>query len=241
MIEFVRWQVRLFLADYREAVGERIIWIMSHSRPWIGDESRFDRLVDRLSPWDHETGYRNLWLRRFLYTARSPLVFIRLRSLELSLGLLQRITPYTGPGKYEGMLMPSTRLKAEWLDEHSEYADQWCGDLTIYPLCNWLFAGLDVPWSRQPESWVLERDEMGFVIALQYENVTEAEIAYGGAEYRFDKAVEEAETPKCDLCGEPFEDGGEGEDWNGDTGNHFSCEREARNPEGDPTLNGAFA
>lgn len=33
-------------------------------------------------------------------------------------------------------------------------------------------------------------------------------------------------TPRCDFCDEPFEDGGEGEDWNGDTGNHLSCERD---------------
>jgi len=31
-------------------------------------------------------------------------------------------------------------------------------------------------------------------------------------------------TPTCDICGEEWEDGGEGEDWNGDTGNHHSCE-----------------
>lgn len=31
-------------------------------------------------------------------------------------------------------------------------------------------------------------------------------------------------TPTCDICGEEWEDGGEGEDWNGETGNHHSCE-----------------
>ena len=35
-------------------------------------------------------------------------------------------------------------------------------------------------------------------------------------------------TPTCDLCGEQWEDGGEGEDWNGETGNHFTCEAEAK-------------
>lgn len=33
-------------------------------------------------------------------------------------------------------------------------------------------------------------------------------------------------TPTCDICGEEWEQGGEGEDWNGDTGNHVSCESE---------------
>lgn len=31
-------------------------------------------------------------------------------------------------------------------------------------------------------------------------------------------------NPTCDHCGEPWEEGGEGEDWNGETGNHRSCE-----------------
>ena len=30
--------------------------------------------------------------------------------------------------------------------------------------------------------------------------------------------------PQCDICGEYWHDGWEGEDWNGDTGNHVSCE-----------------
>lgn len=33
--------------------------------------------------------------------------------------------------------------------------------------------------------------------------------------------------PTCDICNEPWEDGGEGEDWNGETGNHISCEENA--------------
>lgn len=35
---------------------------------------------------------------------------------------------------------------------------------------------------------------------------------------------DEEVTPICDICNEPWEDGGEGEDWNGETGNHKSCE-----------------
>jgi hypothetical protein len=48
--------------------------------------------------------------------------------------------------------------------------------------------------------------------------------------------------PACDLCGKP-EDHRPGwyeYDWNGETGNHLSCERDALNVEGDPTRNGAF-
>jgi hypothetical protein len=33
-------------------------------------------------------------------------------------------------------------------------------------------------------------------------------------------------TPTCDLCGEPWEEGEEGEDWNGETGCHRTCERD---------------
>lgn len=32
-------------------------------------------------------------------------------------------------------------------------------------------------------------------------------------------------TPTCDICGEEWDEGGEGDDWNGETGNHYSCER----------------
>lgn len=39
-------------------------------------------------------------------------------------------------------------------------------------------------------------------------------------------AIEEVE-PRCDLCGEPedHEIGFFGYDWNGETGNHLSCEQ----------------
>lgn len=40
-------------------------------------------------------------------------------------------------------------------------------------------------------------------------------------------SIEDA-VPTCDHCGEQWEDGGEGEDWNGDTGCHYSCEAEQR-------------
>jgi hypothetical protein len=259
VIEFIAWSVRLRLADYRFRIGERIMFIMRHSRPWIGDEGGFDRLVDRLSPWrGGQIGYANVWLRRFLYTARSPLVFMRLRSLELSLSLLQQIAPYPERGRYEGMTMPSTRLKAEWLDSHSEYADQSVGDLTIYPLFNSLFASLDVPWSRRPESWIVETDEMGFVIALQYENQTEAEIAFSGAEYRFDKAREEdlagdrsdepsehAYQPILDVPGHPSDNEGrcsvcfEYETDDEDRPYPFHV-TPFENREGQPEFNGAF-
>ena len=39
---------------------------------------------------------------------------------------------------------------------------------------------------------------------------------------------DEAPTPKCDICGEP--DGPGTPDWNGETGNHASCEHN------DPTI-----
>ena len=45
-------------------------------------------------------------------------------------------------------------------------------------------------------------------------------------------------VPTCDLCGEPWEDGGEGEDWNGDTGNHVSCEAHEKLHAHDPRRNG---
>ncbi len=32
------------------------------------------------------------------------------------------------------------------------------------------------------------------------------------------------DLPICDICQEPWEDGGDGEDWNDETGCHLSCE-----------------
>jgi hypothetical protein len=225
MTEFIAWSIRLFLVDYRRRVRDRITWFAVRMT-WDG--GRFARFVDWLSPWRGPFGgYKRRQLRRWLYIARYPITQLRFQSLLIVDWVLVRITPYTGPGRYE-VLDPRNRLKAEWLDSNSELADQSVGDLTIYPLFNSLFANLDVPWSRRPESWIMERDEMGFVVVLQYENETEAQIAFDGAEYRFDQAHE------ADLAGDR-------EDEDDDGGYAAAMDREfLLNREGDPHFNGAF-
>jgi len=42
-----------------------------------------------------------------------------------------------------------------------------------------------------------------------------------------DPRMLDPEWPKCDICTEPMDDAMDGSenDWNGDTGNHLSCER----------------
>lgn len=182
MIEFIVWSIRLFLVDYRRRVRDRITWFAV--RMTWDENGRFARFVDRVSPPDAFVGYQRRQLRRWLYIARYPITQLRFQSLLVVDWVLDRITPYTGPGKFEA-IDPRNRLKAEWLFDHSDDADQTVGDLTIYPLFNWLFVNADVPWSRRGESWIVEADEMGFVVALQYENAVEAEVAFSGAEYRF--------------------------------------------------------
>lgn len=49
----------------------------------------------------------------------------------------------------------------------------------------------------------------------------------GSEEYML-KHDDDDPIPTCDYCDEQWEDGGEGEDWNGDTGCHYSCEAEAK-------------
>lgn len=39
------------------------------------------------------------------------------------------------------------------------------------------------------------------------------------------------DVPTCDVCGEPQHDRWDGEDWNGDTGCHRSCEDAVRRVE----------
>lgn len=190
MIEFIRWSIQLSLVNYQRLVRDRIAQMVMRTK-WE-ENSRFARFVDRMSPWQAMVGYKRRPLRRLFYVLRFPITESRFLSLYMANRLLGHITPYTGPGRYEAM-DPRNRLKAEWFDQHSEYASASIGDLEIYPYRNWLFASLDVPWSRQPESWVMEADEQGFIVVLQYENEVEARSAFSGAEYRFDEAMHEQE------------------------------------------------
>jgi hypothetical protein len=56
--------------------------------------------------------------------------------------------------------------------------------------------------------------------ALSGSEAAKAELAKGTTN-------DDEVVPTCDICGEQWEDGGEGEDWNGETGNHLSCEQDS--------------
>jgi hypothetical protein len=181
-IQSPRWAIDLWLVGLRERL------VAAYRRASNSDRletyGRFASFVDRVSPWTPSTGYRRLVLRKALYHLWYPRWYLWRFTTQTALRIVTRLAPYTGPGRFEAM-DAAMALKAEWLDAHNEYHTSQAGG-GDYPLSQLLFLDLDVPWSTEPESWILEYDEMGFIYASQFENATEARIDHGGFEYRVD-------------------------------------------------------
>lgn len=161
-IEYLRWQVRLWLVGFGQRVREREIQLTA--RTTYDRDTRFARFVDRVSPFGWG-GYKNIRLRRLLYTLRYPMTKQRFWSLSLVLTTVYSLAPRPALGRYTDY-NPQRSLKAEWLDEHSEYAGETTGDSDVYFWAA-LFPDLVVPWSLKPETWVLTVDSHGFVDAAQ--------------------------------------------------------------------------
>lgn len=194
MIEFIRWQVRLWAADYRALVRRRedsVTWkYQTYGWRWRWLHDLVETVVSPFDPW---SGYRRQPLRALLWKATHPLVTMRLASLRWALKILNRFAPYTGPGRFEA-LDPRAALKAEWLVANTDWADKEVGggEYGSY----WLLL-VDVPWRRPPvslESWIVNIDYYGFVgveqfvdedaadarfdeIERDYVNFTEAELS----------------------------------------------------------------
>lgn len=166
MAEFIVWSIRLWLVGYRQRVKDRLWSIESW---WsLGPDGLFWHwhwlrdLVDRLSPFDPRRGYRRGRLRGWLWYLSHPRFVQKRHSLRLVLAILDRIAPYTGPGRFEGNA-PQMALKVEWLSSVSEDASDTAGDTDRFGLFVMLFEGIFVPWSRQSEDWIVMIDSSGFV------------------------------------------------------------------------------
>lgn len=212
MFERLSWAVRMRLADYVPVLRYRALRI---AVDYPFEDGPYARFLDLVSPFDSQRGYRRRRLRRLLYIVRHP------RHLRLDLyrfvgHLILRFVGHPHAGRYEGM-GPSLAMKVEWLDDHSEYADATTGDSGWLGGWTALFLDLDVPWSRDPESWSINVDSQGFVTGWQYDDADEArdDFARTNHDYVYDPENE-------DEFGGPDDSG----PWS--------------NPEGDPTLNGAF-
>lgn len=205
MIEFVIWQIRLWLTGARWRSCSRHF---SEAMRWhntIAHAGRLERIADRLSPWT-KTGYRRTWLRKLLYRVRFARRFLVMTAWAGWCRLLTRFAPYVGPGRFEGIYDPRNAIKAEWLYDHSEYAAETTGDIGDGdPQHSMIFSDLDVPWSRYPETWILGIGPSGFVSASQYDDD-------GQAWYEFrdeDLAIQRSHTEDD----EPFESYFDREQW----------------------------
>lgn len=184
MIEFISWRVRLWLVDYRWRVKSRE-QLLTYRYMWYGWPWRWLRdFVDRASTFDQWEGYSSVRFRRWLWKLSHPLITMRLASLRWVIAILNRISPYVGPGRFEG-LEPSTALKVEWLDSNTEWADGYSGDLSISPLVGHLFTEAAVPWSRQPEHWFITCDTQGFRYGHQFGSAEAARVEFASFEEAF--------------------------------------------------------
>lgn len=176
------------------------------------DNDRFGRFVDRVSPWRVSLGYDRLALRRLLYTLRHPIEKQRFWSLALVESIVYRLVERPSLGRYEAW-NPRWSMKAEWLDSHIQYVDRETGSTDWYQWVGAFFM-VDVPWSLKPESWLISVDGRGFVYATQFPKASDVER-------EFEIADQSYTTSLSDDVSDAFMD-------------MFD------NPEGEPTINGAF-
>ena len=173
-----QWRLRLALVAFRERIHDRLFRMdLNRVGPdywrwrWLRD------LVDRVSPFDPWRGYKRVAIRRVLWPLTNPRWTLKRRTLRFAYSLLAKVTPYTGPGKFGGMWAPAA-VKAEWLLEHDEYADDTTGDAIDYDRHLSIFRDIDVPWSLEPEHWLLVVDSNGFVYADQYDSEKTVDVAF---------------------------------------------------------------
>lgn len=189
---YLLWQVRLALVRFGNRLDDRQMRLNSRQYDIFDRDAatRFTRFINHVSPWIANTGFRRVWIRKWLYPLRYPTVIGNLRITRAFARLVRPLIPYVGPGRFDGV-DSTQRLQVEWLHYwNNERATAEAGDLNEYPLFQWLYADLDVPWSREPESWIVEQDEMGFVTGMKFESVTEARISFAGFEYRYGLQME---------------------------------------------------
>lgn len=215
-VETFQWRVTLFFERRAERAWWRYINARSAQSHRVQNAETAKRLADRLAgAFVPLKGYppERLWLRRLIFRVMVPGWVIE-RVTWRWYAVLWRW--HRHPGRYEGCT--SQRI-AEWLDGHTEYARREAGD-TEYTGWVALFAAEALPWAWPYEALLFSRDSSGYC-DYSGETMAAAEAHLD----RIDRAMVEAE-PTCDICGEPMVE--DDADWNGETGQHHSCEESDR-------------
>jgi hypothetical protein len=148
------------------------------------------------------------------------------------------------PGKFEGnadqaMAQYLYQLSMNnWQDEDKGESDYsgWHSLFIFYgkpqPPIITVDDAVMVPAHPLKQAYVCTEDANGFFTCIAFETVNGARKYYDDlpdwGENHPDEFVlnEGGAIPRCDLCGYP--QWVIGEDWNGETGNHHSCERKAK-------------
>lgn len=183
MIEFVRWQVLLWLAGFRDRVVSRERRLTMYYADYGWPERWLRDLVERISPFDPLVGYRRVVIRRVLWKVTHPLITERLASLRWVIRILNLVA-YTGPGRYEQFDGPS-RMKVEWLDSNTELASDTTGESEGFGIWVAAFVDFDVPWSRMPENWLLSVNSFGFVAAEVFDDEDDLMADFGETVSRY--------------------------------------------------------
>ena len=192
-IEFLGWRSRLAIADFSREIRDREVHL-AVTTPYE-QATTFARFVDRLSPWRTGYGYDRRSLRRFLYRLRFPSTTLRFGWYTLAQAIANRLVPPMGLGRYEAMY-PSKAMKVEWLDTHSEYANEVTGDSDTY-LWAALFRLINVPWSLRPETWLITVSSHGFVAGTEGNDAVDE---FTDISKTYDAWADE---PELNLEGEP--------------------------------------
>jgi hypothetical protein len=194
VIEFVRWQFRLLALRVREHARSRRFTVDQQHYNAFVEMKRLNRFLDRVSPFSPSDGYQRVFIRRAMSRLAQPRRSLRRTWWRAAERLMNRVAPYTGPGKFEGFSNPADAIKAEWLYRHSEYAEDTTGD-SVRSQWSAIFTSLDVPWSRQPEHWIIGEDAFGFVTASRYEIEDDAQHDFAQEQLAYERvtAVEDLE------------------------------------------------
>jgi hypothetical protein len=212
VIEYLRWQVRLVLVRWRETAKWEKFTAGQQAYNAFVSRKRVIAFLDRVSPFEYGVGYHRVWIRRLAAKVVTPHRSYVSRFWRVTFAILDRLAPYTGPGKYEGM-DADRQLMTEWLDSNSEWASHTTGDLD-WGLVAQLFE-LTPPWSNdEPEFWIVTTDYRGFVDGIRF---LDGQIAHEEFEHIAERYNDDM-APEHEHEGEEFE----------------------LNREGMPEFNGAF-
>ena len=227
--DIMRWDVTL----WGERTHQRIRW--ADERWWdvraerVSSWTNIDSLATRLgSYWVTASGYRRVWLRRLLY----GIALVPWQPKRIALAVARRATMrwHQWPGKFEGNTSQAIGQYLSTLDVHLDYgstdeAGYWAVILGPFP-----FGAGSSPIA---EAALVSISSNGFFDYSLWPDQRDAirqfdDIVKDLDSWFVDENVnDDGDWSTCDLCGESEWHGDMPADWNGDTGNHRSCEESA--------------